>query len=85
VKYCAEIKFILFGSVGEYSFTENDKSVITKHALDYYESEKIISGFPFQRPLPKLIKSVHHHGIHETNEEIMRHRTDEELYNRWMR
>jgi len=83
VKYCAEIKFILFGNVGEYNFTESDNAVIMKHALDYYESEKILSGFPFVKPLPMLLKSVHHHGIHETNEEIMRHRIDEELYERW--
>ena len=73
----------MFGNVGDYGFTDNDHLVIERHAWEYYESERIISGLPFQKPLPRLAKSVHHDGIRETNEEIMRHRVDEELYNRW--
>ena len=50
IKYMQEIKFILYGNLGDFkNFNEEDKKVI-KHAADqFYESEVLISGLPFYR------------------------------------
>jgi len=83
VKYTAEIKFILFGNVGSYNFTQQDLDVIMKHTWDFWEAETFLSGLFMQPPLPRLRLSVHHHGVQATNEEIEQLKIDEELYERW--
>lgn len=79
LRFQQEIKYILFGNVGEFDkFRQEDKSVIKEYTEKFYESEVIIKGLPFHSYCPMVEKSHHHHGIKSHNEEVRRASTTSE-------
>jgi hypothetical protein len=84
LRFQQEIKYIIYGNVGEFDkFTDDNKKVIREHTEKFYESEVIIKGLPFHSSCPTINKSYHHHGIQSHNEEIEQRKIDDILLKRW--
>mmetsp|Transcript_17576 Transcript_17576/g.35711 ORF Transcript_17576/g.35711 Transcript_17576/m.35711 type:complete len:168 (+) Transcript_17576:1-504(+) len=84
IKYMQEIKFILYGNLGDFNnFNDEDKKVIKQAADQFYESEMLVSGLPFYSRLPVIEKSHHHHGVQLHNDEIAQRDVDKILNERW--
>ncbi|GMH58529.1 hypothetical protein TL16_g02629 [Triparma laevis f. inornata] len=84
IRYMQEIKYILFGNVGDFDkFNDEDKRVIKEASDQFYESETLIRGLPFYPPLPRMENSHHHDGVKRHNDEIGSKGIDRFLNERW--
>mmetsp|Transcript_12562 Transcript_12562/g.22921 ORF Transcript_12562/g.22921 Transcript_12562/m.22921 type:complete len:275 (+) Transcript_12562:3-827(+) len=84
IQYMQEIKYILFGNVGDFDkFNDEDRRVIREASDQFYESETLIRGLPFYPTLPRMENAHYHDGVRKHNEEIGSKGIDRFLNERW--